>query len=123
MITQINVKPIFEREDNLRGVASVTFDNAYTIHGLRVMDGKNGLFVSMPSRKDQDGVYRDIFHPVTKEGREHLQHKVLDAYEKAKDRAYEESFREADAAGGASTPEQEAAPAREAPRRTSSHSR
>jgi len=99
LISQVNVKPFIDREDNLLGVASVTFDNAFTIHGLRVMQGKNGPFVSMPSRKDQDGVYRDIFHPVTKEGREFLQQKVLGAYEKAKERAYDEVFREEPAAG------------------------
>ena len=67
----------------LRAFANVTLDGAFAVHDLKIVDGKKGLFVSMPSRKLPDGKYRDLAFPVTRELREEIQSRVLGAYLKA----------------------------------------
>lgn len=62
---------------------SICFDNVFVVDGVRVINGKNGLFVSMPSRQKQDGSYADVAFPITKEAREAINQVVLEAYEKA----------------------------------------
>ena len=69
----------------LRAFANVTLDGAFAVHDLRVMDGKKGLSVSMPSKKLPDGKYRDVAFPVTRELRDEIQSRVLGAYLKAAD--------------------------------------
>lgn len=67
--------------DKVRATASVCFDGQLVVHDIRVVEGVNGLFVSMPSRKTGQGEYRDIAHPVTAEAREKIQAAVLKAFE------------------------------------------
>ena len=64
-------------------MASVTLDNEFVIHDIKVIEGDKGLFIAMPSRRSADGEYRDIAHPINTETRKHLQEIVLDAYENA----------------------------------------
>jgi stage V sporulation protein G len=64
----------------MRAVVSVTIDNAFVVHDIKVIEGDKGLFIAMPSRKTTDGEYRDIAHPINSETREHLQTLILDAY-------------------------------------------
>lgn len=64
----------------VRGWASVTLADAYAIHDLRIIEGSNGLFVSMPSRRRASGDYYDVVHPITAEAREQLQKSVLAEY-------------------------------------------
>jgi len=78
-ITEIRVT--LRDEERLKGFANVTFDNAFVIRGMKIIQGNDGYFVSMPSRKRPDGTYQDIAHPVNKEMREHIEQKVLEAYE------------------------------------------
>ncbi len=68
------------REGSTRAYATVTFDESFVVRDLRIVDGKNGLFVSMPSRKSQDGEFRDICFPITSEFRNIIQEQVLDKY-------------------------------------------
>jgi stage V sporulation protein G len=68
---------------NLLAFANLTLDSAFAVRDLRVVNGKKGLFVSMPSRKTPDGKYLDVAFPVTKELRERIHAKVLEAYRKA----------------------------------------
>ena len=68
-------------DGNLRAFVDVTIENAFAIHGIRVVEGSKGLFVAMPSEKGRDGEYREIVHPVTKEAREELNRVVLAAVE------------------------------------------
>jgi stage V sporulation protein G len=68
-------------EDKLRAFATVTFENAFVVRGLRVVSGDKGLFVAMPSRKLPDGTRRDIAHPINSEMRQVLEKKVLEAYD------------------------------------------
>ena len=63
-----------------RAFASVTIGDAFAVHGIKIVEGEKGLFVSMPQRKEGDE-YRDVFHPITAEAREELNKKILDAYE------------------------------------------
>ena len=79
-ITEIRVT--LRDEEKLRGFANVTFDNAFVIRGMKIIQGNNGYFVSMPSRKRPDGTHQDIAHPVNRDMRNALEKAVLEAYEK-----------------------------------------
>jgi stage V sporulation protein G len=78
-ITEIRVT--LRDEEKLRGFANVTFDNAFVIRGMKIIQGNNGYFVSMPSRKRPDGTHQDIAHPVNRDMRNALEKAVLEAYE------------------------------------------
>lgn len=78
-ITEIRVT--LRDEERLKGFANVTFDDAFVIRGMKIIQGNNGFFVSMPSRKRPDGTYQDIAHPVNKDMRQTIEMKVLEAYE------------------------------------------
>lgn len=67
--------------DRVKAAASVCFDGQFVVHGIRIIEGPNGLFVSMPARKTTGGDYRDLAHPVTADAREMIQDAVLLAYE------------------------------------------
>lgn len=79
MITDVRVKKI-DSPTRMKAVASITLDDEFVIHDIRVIDSQNGLFVAMPSRKDPNGEYKDIAHPINSKSREVLQKAVLDAY-------------------------------------------
>lgn len=66
----------------MKAIVSITIDDEFVIHDVRVVDGNNGLFVAMPSRKTPEGEFRDIAHPINSETREKLQEAVLEAYER-----------------------------------------
>jgi stage V sporulation protein G len=78
-ITEIRIT--LRDEERLKGFANVTLGDAFVIRGMKIIQGKTGLFVAMPSRKRPDGTYQDIAHPVTTEAREQLEEQVLAAYE------------------------------------------
>jgi stage V sporulation protein G len=67
----------------MKAVVSVTFDEAFVVHDIKVVEGEKGLFVAMPSKRMPDGEYKDIAHPISSEVRAVLQTAVLEAYEKA----------------------------------------
>ncbi len=66
----------------MKAIVSITLDDEFVIHDVRVVDGNNGLFVAMPSRKTPEGEFRDIAHPINSQTREKLQEAVLAAYER-----------------------------------------
>ena len=80
-ITDVRIRKM-TKEGNMKAVASVTIDNELAIHDIKIIEGENGLFIAMPSRKTSDGQYRDIAHPISHEAREVLQNAILEAYEK-----------------------------------------
>lgn len=96
-LPRINAKidNLVDNDTNLRAFASVTVGGAVAIHGIRVMDSKKGLFVSMPSYsyEDKNGEtqYADYAHPISKEARNAINEKVLDAYEQALDESVSEN--------------------------------
>ncbi len=81
-ITDVRVRKI-NKEGKMKAVVSVTFDNAFVVHDVKVVEGVNGIFVAMPSRKTPEGEYRDIAHPISAAAREVIQSAVLKAYEEA----------------------------------------
>jgi len=78
-ITEIRVN--LRNEEKLKAFIHVTFDNVFIVRGLKVIKGKDGLFVCMPSRKLTDGSYKDIAHPIDDEYRINLENRILEAYE------------------------------------------
>ena len=83
-ITDIRIKKVAS-EGKMKAVASVTFDNAFAVHDVKVIEGPEKLFVAMPSRRTPDGEYRDIAHPINSDMRNMLESKVLAAYDAIED--------------------------------------
>ena len=81
-ITDVRVRKIAS-ERKMKAIVSVTFDNEFVVHDIKVIEGQNGLFIAMPSRKTPDGEFKDIAHPINTETRERMQSAILEAYEKA----------------------------------------
>jgi stage V sporulation protein G len=79
-ITDIRIRKI-ETEGKMKAVVSVTFDNEFVVHDIKVIESQNGLFIAMPSRKTPDGEFRDIAHPINAGAREKLQTAILESYE------------------------------------------
>jgi len=67
-------------EGKMKAVVSVTFDDEFVVHDIRVIDGQNGLFVAMPSRRTADGQFKDIAHPINSETRAKIQEAILERY-------------------------------------------
>ena len=68
-------------EGKLKAYATVTFDDCFVLHNVKLIEGEQGIFVAMPSRRTKTGAYKDIAHPITPEFRSALQEKILSAYE------------------------------------------
>ena len=81
-ITDIKFRHM-ETYGRLKALVSVTFDGAFAVHDIKIIDGHDRLFLAMPSRRTPDGHFRDIAHPVGSALRDELEHKVLDAYRAA----------------------------------------
>ena len=77
------VKITLREESKLKAFANVTFDNEFVVRGIKVIEGQNGLFIAMPSRKGKDGQFRDIAHPINNEMRQRLEKRIIDEYHKA----------------------------------------
>ena len=78
-ITDIRLR-LVEGEGKVRGVVSITLENCFVIHDIKLVEGFNGLFVAMPSRKGPDGVYRDIAHPIELETRQKISEMIIRIY-------------------------------------------
>jgi len=84
-ITEVRVSL---REDaKLKAFASITLDDSFVIRGLKIIEGKTGTFVAMPSRRRKDGEYQDIAHPINNEAREEMERIILAEYRKEQERA------------------------------------
>ncbi len=81
-ITEIRVRLVKKEDSKLKAVASITIDECFVIHDIKVIQGTEGLFISMPSRKTPEGEYKDIVHPINTETRESISAQVIAAYEK-----------------------------------------
>ena len=84
-ITSVNVRKINKEGSRMKGIASVLLDDSFAVHDIRIIDGDNGLFIAMPSRKTATGGYRDVAHPINPEVRAMFEEAILDAYENAED--------------------------------------
>ena len=78
-ITDIRIRKIIP-EGRLRGVISITIDGQLAVHDIKIVQGDERLFVAMPSRKDDSGVFRDIVHPITPEARQQIESEILNAF-------------------------------------------
>lgn len=81
-ITDVRVRKI-TKEGKMRAIVSITIDEEFVIHDIKVIEGEKGLFIAMPSKKATDGEYRDIAHPINSRTRENIQSIILESYEKA----------------------------------------
>ena len=80
-ITDVRIRKVGE-ESKLKAIASITFDDEFVGHDIKIIDGQNGLFIAMPNKKMGEGDYRDIAHPLTSETRNRIKDAILDAYSK-----------------------------------------
>ena len=78
-ITDVRIR-LIAKEGKMKAVASITLDSEFAIHDIKIIDGEKGLFIAMPSRKTQDGEYRDIAHPINTETRDRIQSIILQSY-------------------------------------------
>ncbi len=81
-ITDVRVRKI-AKEGKMKAIVSITIDDEFVVHDIKVIEGEKGLFIAMPSKKATDGEYRDIAHPINSATRENIQKIILDQYEKA----------------------------------------
>ncbi|MCM3762589.1 septation regulator SpoVG [Alkalihalobacillus oceani] len=81
-VTDVRLRRV-NTEGRMRAIASITIDHEFVVHDIRVIDGNNGLFVAMPSKRTPDGEFRDIAHPISSQTREKIQTAVLAEYDKA----------------------------------------
>lgn len=88
-ITDVRVRKV-TKEGKMKAIVSITIDDEFVIHDIKVIDGEKGLFIAMPSKKSQDGEYRDIAHPINSGTRDRLQKQILEAYEAVKDEPVED---------------------------------
>ena len=80
-VTEVNVFPV--NEEKLKAYVTITFDNCFVVRDLKIINGKDGLFVAMPSKKRKDGTFKDTAHPLNNESRDMIDVAVLTAYEAA----------------------------------------
>ncbi len=79
-ITDVRVRRV-EKEGKMKAIVSITIDEEFVVHDIKVIDGEKGLFIAMPSRKAADGEYRDIAHPINSDTRSKIQQIILDKYQ------------------------------------------
>ncbi|MBQ3101096.1 MAG: SpoVG family protein [Clostridia bacterium] len=79
-ITDIKIRKLFNDDSPMKAIASVTFDNQLALHDIKVINAREKYFVVMPSRKNPDGTYRDIVHPINADFRINLEERVISAY-------------------------------------------
>lgn len=77
-----NVKIIKTEMNRVKGIASITIDNCFVVHNIKIIESQNGLFIGMPSVKTADGTFKDIAHPINAEARDKIQKAILEEYEK-----------------------------------------
>ena len=81
-ITDVRVRKV-EKEGKMKAVVSITIDQEFVIHDIKVIEGDRGLFIEMPSKRTADGEFRDIAHPINSDTRENIQKIILESYEKS----------------------------------------
>lgn len=79
-ITSVSVKKVEKEDSRMKGIATIVLDDQLTIHDIRIIEGDNGLFTAMPSRKTATGGYRDVAHPINPAARNMIEKAILDAY-------------------------------------------
>ena len=80
-ISDVRIRLVNKEDNKLKAVASITIDDCFVVHDIKVIEGEKGLFIAMPSRKASDGEYRDIAHPINSATRDFIQTMILEKYE------------------------------------------
>lgn len=83
-ITDVRIRKV-EKEGKMKAVVSITLDDEFVVHDIKIIEGDKGLFIAMPSRKASDGEYRDIAHPINSGTRERIQDLILEKYQEQMD--------------------------------------
>lgn len=78
-VTELRIRKV-EDEGKLKAYVTVTFDNSFVVHNVKIIEGQNGLFIAMPSRKTANGEYKDVAHPISPEFRNELQDRIIGEY-------------------------------------------
>lgn len=82
-ITEVRIRKV-ETENRLKAIATIVFDNDFAVNDIKILENQDGAFIAMPSRRTQNGEFRDVAHPINAETREKIQKVVLEEYEKVK---------------------------------------
>ena len=79
-ITDVRIRKV-EKEGKMKAVVSITIDNEFAVHDIKIIEGEKGLFIARPSRRNAEGEYRDVAHPINSDVRQHIQQLIMDKYE------------------------------------------
>ena len=79
-ITSVNVRKIEKENSRMKGIVSILIDDCFAVHDIKVIEGDNGLFVAMPSRRNAVGDYRDVAHPINQETRDMIEKEIINKY-------------------------------------------
>ncbi len=82
-VTDIQIRMVERQVTKLRAVASILIDDCFAVHDIKIIEGANGVFIAMPSRRTPDGEFKDIAHPINTETRDYVTEIILEAYNKA----------------------------------------
>lgn len=88
-ITDIRVRKV-AKEGKMKAVVSITLDDEFVVHDIKIIEGEKGLFIAMPSKKSADGEFRDIVHPINSATRENMQNRILERYRQVMEEEPEE---------------------------------
>lgn len=86
-ITDVRLRRTESDDSRMKALVSITFDDAFVVHDIRVIEGNNGLFVAMPSKRTPDGEFRDIAHPINSNMRQQIQDMIMEVYNRDEERA------------------------------------
>lgn len=78
-ITDVRIRRV-EKEGKMKAIVSITIDNEFAVHDIKIIDGEKGLFIAMPSRRNAEGEYRDVAHPINAGARKQLQDLIMEKY-------------------------------------------
>ena len=81
-ITDVRVKPLEKEDSKIKAVVSITIDGEFVIHDIKIIESAKGLFIAMPSKKDNNGEFKDIAHPIKATTRQYIQEEIIAQYEK-----------------------------------------
>lgn len=80
-ITDVRIRKV-DKDGKMKAVVSITIDNEFAVHDIKIIEGEKGMFIAMPSRKNADGEYRDVAHPINAEARMQIQNLIMQEYQK-----------------------------------------
>jgi stage V sporulation protein G len=86
-ITEVRIRLKTKEDSKIRAIASITIDECFVVHDIKVIEGNEGFFIAMPSRKTPEGEFKDIVHPLNTETRELIKDKILKEFDKAREQA------------------------------------